>query len=113
MNESSPAPALQILFTDAEVFKPALIEKTEFAVRVRTVQKRRSSINDAPQKIFGGICWAKLTCIGSRRIDLVSGGRWQLICRTRGPSVKRDLWSWVLEEELNLSAWIVGYSEDI
>jgi hypothetical protein len=49
MNESGPAPALQILFTDAEVFKPALIEKTEFAVRVRTVQKRGSSINDAPQ----------------------------------------------------------------
>jgi len=49
MNESSPAPALQIFFTDAEVFKPALIEKTEIAVRVRTVQKRRSSINDPPQ----------------------------------------------------------------
>ncbi len=41
---------------DAEVFEPALIEKTEFAVRVRTVQKRRSSINDAPQQIFGRTC---------------------------------------------------------
>jgi hypothetical protein len=49
MNESSPGPALEVLFTDAEVFKPALIEKTEYAVRVRTVQKRRSSINDVPQ----------------------------------------------------------------
>jgi hypothetical protein len=49
MNESSPAPALQIFFSDAEVFKPALIEKTEIAVRVRTVQKRRSSVNDTPQ----------------------------------------------------------------
>ena len=49
MNESSPAPALQIFFSDAEVFKPALIEKTETAVRARTVQKRRSSINHAPQ----------------------------------------------------------------
>jgi hypothetical protein len=49
MNESSPAPALQIFFTDAEVFKPALIEKTVIAVRVRTVQKRRSGVNDAPQ----------------------------------------------------------------
>jgi len=49
MNESSPAPALQIFFRDAEVFKPALIEKPKIAVRVRTVQKRWSSINDAPQ----------------------------------------------------------------
>jgi len=49
MNESSPAPALQIFFGDAEVFKPALIEKTEIAVRVRTVQKRRSSVNETPQ----------------------------------------------------------------
>jgi len=49
MNESRPAPTLQFFFTDAEVFKPALIEKTEIAVRVGTVQKRRSSINDAPQ----------------------------------------------------------------
>jgi hypothetical protein len=49
MNEGSPAPALQIFFTDAEVFKPALIEKTQTAVRLRTVQKRRSGINDAPQ----------------------------------------------------------------
>jgi hypothetical protein len=49
MNESSPSPALQIFFTDAEVFKPAVIEETEPALRVRTVQKRRSSINDAPQ----------------------------------------------------------------
>ena len=49
MNESSPAPALQIFFTDAEVFKPALIEKTEIAVRVRTVQKRRSSVYETPQ----------------------------------------------------------------
>jgi hypothetical protein len=49
MNESSPSPALQIFFTDAEVFKPAVIEKTEVAVRVRTVQKRRRGINDAPQ----------------------------------------------------------------
>jgi hypothetical protein len=49
MNESSPAPALQIFFTDAEVFKPASIEETVIAVRVRTVEKRRGSINDAPQ----------------------------------------------------------------
>jgi len=49
MNESSPAPALQFFFRDAEVFKPASIEKTMIAVRIRTVQKRRSSINDAPQ----------------------------------------------------------------
>ncbi len=49
MNEGSPSPALQIFFTDAEVFKPAVIEKAKIAVRVRTVQKRRSSINDAPQ----------------------------------------------------------------
>jgi len=53
----------------------------------------------------------KLTCIVCRRIGLVSGGRWQLICRIRGPSVKRDLWSRVLGEELNPSAWIVGHSE--
>jgi len=49
MNESSPSPALQIFFTDAEVFKPAVIEKTELAVRVRTVQKRRGRVDDAPQ----------------------------------------------------------------
>ena len=54
MNESSPSPALQILFIDAEVFKPALIEKTEVAARVRTVQKRWSRIDDEPQWIFGG-----------------------------------------------------------
>jgi hypothetical protein len=49
MNESGPAPALQVFFTDAEVFKPASVEKTEFAVGVGTVQKCRSSVNDAPQ----------------------------------------------------------------
>jgi hypothetical protein len=49
MNESSPTPALQIFFSNADVFKPALIEKTEIAVRVRTVQKRRSSVNETPQ----------------------------------------------------------------
>jgi len=49
MNESSPAPVLQIFFMDPDVFKPALIEKTDFAFRVRTVQKGRSSIDDAPQ----------------------------------------------------------------
>ena len=82
MNESSPAPPLQIFFTDAEVFKPALIEKTEIAVGIRTVQKRRSSINDAPQYIFGGSCLLKLTCITCRRTGLVSGGLSAGNCRT-------------------------------
>jgi hypothetical protein len=49
MNESRPAPALQIFFGDADVFKPASVEKTKIAVRVRTVQKRRSSVNETPQ----------------------------------------------------------------
>jgi hypothetical protein len=49
MNKSRPAPTLQIFFTDPKVFKPALIEKTVIAIRVRTVQKRRGNINDAPQ----------------------------------------------------------------
>jgi hypothetical protein len=49
MNESSPAPAQQIFFSYADVFEPALIEKTEIAVRVRTVQKRRSSVYETPQ----------------------------------------------------------------
>src|SRR5579872_4920107 len=79
MNEGSPAPALQSLFTDAEVFKPALVEKTEIAVRVRTVQKRRSGINDAPQ--FLGSCCGKPGCIACRHIGLASGNN----CRTRAP----------------------------
>jgi hypothetical protein len=49
MNESSPAPTLQAFFTHAEVFKPALIKKTVIAVRLSTVQKRRSSVYDTPQ----------------------------------------------------------------
>ena len=91
MNESSPVPALQIFFTDAEVFKPALIEKTVTAVRVRTVEKRRSGINDAPQYIFGGSYRLKLPCIVCRRINLVSGELWTTHCRTGGLWVKRDL----------------------
>jgi hypothetical protein len=49
MNESGPAPALQIFFTDTEIIKPGLIEKTVTAVGLGTVQKRRGGINDAPQ----------------------------------------------------------------
>ncbi len=49
VNEGSPGPALKMLFTLAEVFKPALIEETEPALGVRTVQKRRGRVDDAPQ----------------------------------------------------------------
>ena len=108
MNESSPAPALQIFFTDAKVFKPALIEETEIAVRIRTVQKRKSSMNDAPQYIFGGSCWPKLTSIACRRIGLVSGGLLRSNCRTRELAVKRNLSVTGFWGELNTSAWIVG-----
>jgi hypothetical protein len=79
MNESNPAPVLQIFFIGADVFKPALIEKANFTVRVRTMQKRRRSIDDAPQQLFGGTCWRKLACIVRCRIGLVSGGLWQIM----------------------------------
>src|SRR5690242_8159761 len=89
MNESSPGPPLQIFFTDAEVFKPALIEKTDIAVWVRTVQKCRSSINDASQ--FVGSCCRKPGCSVHHHIGLASGGLLTINCRTRGPSVKRNM----------------------
>jgi len=69
MDERSPAPALQIFFTDAEVFQPALIEKTKVAFRIRAVEKCRSSVNNTPQLIVGGAYWLKLTSIACRRVE--------------------------------------------
>lgn len=98
MNEGSPGPALQLFFTDAQVFKPALIEKAELALRIGTVQEGRSRLDDAPQQVFGGSSWLKLAD-AYRRNGLDSVDSWHVIMgrllRPSSEKPRRDLQNWM------------------